>query len=99
MKAVIVGGKLQGCEASYLAHKAGWEVYLVDRKTAVPAYGLCDYYSMLDIEEDREELLKVIKGKDFVVPAFEDEKLEVFERSKPNKQLNHKTKYPSANNP
>ena len=31
MKAVVIGGKLQGVEAAYLAKKAGWEVVLIDK--------------------------------------------------------------------
>ncbi len=74
MKVVIVGGKLQGVEIVYLAQKAGWETYLVDRKTSVPACGICDYYSTLDICEDQVEFLRLLEGKDIIFPAFEDGK-------------------------
>ncbi len=72
MKAVIVGGKLQGVEALYLANKAGWYTYLIDRRTSVPACGLCDCYVTMDIVEDREDFLKFLKGKDLIIPAFEN---------------------------
>jgi len=40
MIVAVVGGKLQGIEATYLAHKAGWDVLLIDTNPAVPASGL-----------------------------------------------------------
>ena len=32
MKLLVVGGKLQGTEACYLAAQAGWQTVLVDRR-------------------------------------------------------------------
>ena len=40
VRLLVVGGKLQGTEAAYLAGKAGWDVVLVDRRPAPPAAGL-----------------------------------------------------------
>ena len=40
MRLLIVGGKLQGTEAAYLAAKAGWDTVLVDRREAPPAAGI-----------------------------------------------------------
>ena len=37
MRLLIVGGKLQGTEAAYLAGKAGWETVLVDRREDYPS--------------------------------------------------------------
>ena len=37
MKVAIVGGKLQGTEAVYLAKLAGFESILIDRNPEVPA--------------------------------------------------------------
>jgi len=45
----VVGGKLQGVEATYLAHKAGWEVRVVDKNDQVPASGLCDSFVQADV--------------------------------------------------
>jgi len=42
MRVAIIGGRLQGLEAVYLAKKAGWQTLLVDKEAAVPAAGLCD---------------------------------------------------------
>ena len=51
MRVAIVGGKLQGIEAVYLAHKAGWEVFLIDTNPGVPASGMCDFFIPMDIVE------------------------------------------------
>jgi len=72
MRVVIVGGKLQGVEATYLAHKAGWEVILVDRNSMVPAAGLCDAFYQLDVTSDALDLPKVIKAADLIIPALEE---------------------------
>ena len=44
MKIAIIGGKLQGTEAVYLAKKAGFETILIDRDAQVPASGLADRF-------------------------------------------------------
>ena len=49
MQVCIIGGKLQGVEATYLAHKAGWEVLLVDKNPSPPAKGLCDRFYQVDV--------------------------------------------------
>ena len=65
MRVAIVGGKLQGVEAAYLAKKAGWEVVLVDRKSWVPAAGLCDSFYSLDVTKGGGK--KIVK-----VPLFKN---------------------------
>ena len=50
----VAGGKLQGVEAAYLAHKAGWEVLLLDREDHVPASGLCDRFIQVDVTGDAD---------------------------------------------
>lgn len=71
MRLAVVGGKLQGVEAAYLARKAGWEVRLVDRREDVPARGLCDSFLRADIgEEGAAE--RAFRGVDLVLPALED---------------------------
>ena len=71
MLMVVIGGKLQGVEACYLARKAGWEVVLVDRNPLVPARGLCDTFIAADVCLDRE-LGRVFQRADLVLPALED---------------------------
>ena len=71
MRAAVIGGSLQGVEAVYLAHKAGWEVLLIDKKPMVPASGLCDIFIQLDVTQV-EQLETVIKDVDIVIPATEN---------------------------
>ena len=72
MRVVIVGGKLQGVEATYLAHKAGWEVILVDKNSMVPAAGLCDAFYQLDMTSEALDLPQAIKEADLIIPALEE---------------------------
>jgi pyrrolysine biosynthesis protein PylC len=67
----IVGGGLQGLEAAYLARKAGWEVRLLDRRSEVPARGLCDSFRLGDAA-DSAVLDRDLLGVDLVLPALED---------------------------
>lgn len=76
MFVAIVGGNLQGVEATYLAHKAGWEVLVIDRKPVVPAKGFCDQFLQLDVAKEKN-LGHALRGVDLVIPALEnDEALE-----------------------
>lgn len=71
MRVAVVGGKLQGVEASYLAKKAGWEVVLIDKDQYVPAAGLCDSFLHLDVNRD-DELIPQLKQVDLIIPALEN---------------------------
>lgn len=68
----IVGAKLQGVEAAYLARKAGWEVRVVDKEACAPASGLSDDFVQADVTLE-EGLGGVLGGCDFIIPALEDE--------------------------
>jgi pyrrolysine biosynthesis protein PylC len=68
----IVGGKLQGVEAAYLARKAGWEVRVIDRKPDVPASGLGDSFAQVDVAVENR-LADVLDDVDFIIPALEDD--------------------------
>ncbi len=72
MRVAVMGGKLQGVEAAYLAKKAGWEVVVVDKDADVPAVGLCDSFQQFDLM-DQDRLLKLFKEVQFIVPALEKE--------------------------
>lgn len=74
MKIAVVGGNLQGTEATYLAHKAGWEVLLIDKNPAPPASGLCDVFVQMDVT-DSVSLNKQIRGNgiQLVIPATENQ--------------------------
>jgi len=80
MLAAVAGGRLQGVEAAYLAHKAGWDVLLLDRLAGAPASGICDVFVQMDVRE-REAFRKAIRGADLIIPALEnDEALQAMAR-------------------
>jgi len=68
----IVGGKLQGVEAAYLARKAGWEVRVVDKKPCVPASDLSDAFVQVDVTVEKD-LDGILGDVDFIIPTLEDE--------------------------
>ncbi|MGB9792244.1 MAG: 3-methylornithine--L-lysine ligase PylC [Thermacetogeniaceae bacterium] len=72
MKAVVVGGALQGCEAVYLGIKAGWSLTLIDRKESPAACGLCDKHIRMDVTAGGEGLVRILAQADLVIPALED---------------------------
>ena len=72
MLVAVVGGNLQGVEAAYLAHKAGWQVKVVDKNVQAPASGLCDSFVQLDVTEEKG-LSGALKDVDLVIPALEDD--------------------------
>jgi len=72
VKLLVVGGKLQGTEAVYLAAKAGWETVLVDRRSDPPAAGLADRHVVADIVADDALAKALITACDAVLPACED---------------------------
>ena len=71
MCVAIIGGNLQGVEATYLAKKAGWDVLLIDRNSQAPASLLCDHFLPLTIttETDPHEILKDVE---LIIPAIEN---------------------------
>jgi len=71
MRVAVIGGRLQGVEATYLAHEAGWEVLLVDKDADVPASGLADDFLRADVASG-EDWLHVLAGVDLVIPALEN---------------------------
>lgn len=72
MRIAVVGGNLQGVEATYLAKKAGWDVTVIDRKSTIPASCLGDQSIQIDIVSAKN-LDRVFKGADLVIPALENE--------------------------
>ncbi|UCE51566.1 MAG: 3-methylornithine--L-lysine ligase PylC [Desulfobacterales bacterium] len=72
MLVAVIGGNLQGVEATYLAKKAGWEVLVIDQKPVVPAKGLCDRFKQLDVTAEKN-LSSAFKGVDLVIPALEND--------------------------
>ena len=71
VKVAIVGGRLQGIEAVYLAKKAGFYSILIDKEENPPAKGLCDEFFQLDVRAIDKPLLDILTGCDFVLPTTE----------------------------
>ena len=72
MHVAVIGGRLQGLEAVYLAKKAGWEVTLIDKCSGIPAQNICDHFYELNVCE-AESLGEIIKGVDLIIPALESQ--------------------------
>ena len=70
MRAAVIGGKLQGIEAAYLAHKVNWGVVAVDQNEAAPVRELADLFYCFDIFEPGA-LQLLLQEVDFVIPAIE----------------------------
>ena len=71
-KIAIVGGKLQGTEAVYLAKKAGLASLLIDYYEKPPAMGLSDEFLCCDVMQESKELIDALTSVDFVLPANEN---------------------------
>jgi pyrrolysine biosynthesis protein PylC len=68
----IVGGKLQGMEATYLAKKARIETMVLDRDGSAPALSIADEVSVTDVVHDRAKARKILADCDAVLPANEN---------------------------
>ena len=71
MRLLVIGGRLQGVEAVYLAKKAGFWVRVVDRSRPVPAMEMADEFLQLDVTPDGE-LARAAAGIDLILPAMEN---------------------------
>lgn len=71
MKIAIIGGKLQGVEAAYLARKAGWKTLIIDKNSNVPAIGLSDNFIQGDVT-DTGWFNTILKDIDLIIPATEN---------------------------
>ena len=74
MRIAIVGGRLQGLEAVYLAKKAGMQVVLIDKNENIPARNLADIFHCLNAL-DTEKLTLALKDVEVVVPALENKEV------------------------
>ena len=72
MRIAIVGGRLQGLEAVYLADEAGYEIALIDKNPFAPARPLVDEFYHLDLLQDKHASLTLLKNFDFILPATEN---------------------------
>ena len=71
MLVAIIGGNLQGVEATYLAKKVGWEVLLIDKNPQAAASLMCDRFLPLTITTKRD-LNKILKQVELIIPALEN---------------------------
>jgi len=71
MLLAVVGGKLQGVEAVYLAKKAGWETLVIDKNPEAPAKGLCDRFLVFEFGA-QTPFPHDCPGVDVILPALED---------------------------
>lgn len=69
----LIGGKLQGVEAAYLAKKAGLFVVLIDKNPKALAQSLCDAFYCFDITQDKARFLSVSAASDYMLPVNENE--------------------------
>jgi len=65
----IIGGYLQGVEATYLAKKAGWGVLVIDKDPWAGASLMCDRFLPLTITADVDPY-EISKGVDLIIPAL-----------------------------
>ena len=71
----IVGGALQGMEAVYLAHHAGYKTLLLDKRDDPPAASMADSFMKLNPAKDPKTAKRILEGCDAVIPACEDTEL------------------------
>jgi len=70
----VLGGRLQGIEATYLCSKAGYESILIDKDAQAPAMTLADEAHILNIIKDVNHAKRILKKVDAVLPANENRK-------------------------
>jgi len=69
---LIIGGRLQGTEAAYLAKKAGFHSILIDKDPAAPASGIADRTVVLDASVESGALASELHKADVILPATEN---------------------------
>ncbi len=72
MRLCIVGGALQGMEAVFLAHEAGYRTVVIDRRPEAPALSICDEPHVLNPLTDVRAAMDVFSTCDAVLPACEE---------------------------
>lgn len=68
----VIGGKLQGVEICYLAKKAGYRIWLIDRNPNALAKNLADYFLAEDVMKNKEKIKEILSKVDAVFPAMEE---------------------------
>lgn len=80
----LIGGKLQGVEAAYLAKKAGLAVILIDKNPSALAQSLADEFHCFDITKDKSRFISISAESDFMIPVNENEETIAFLKSVSN---------------
>ena len=62
-------------EAVFLAHKAGYETVVIDRRAEAPALSICDEPHVLNPLDDPDGAMEVFRTCDAVLPACEEHDL------------------------
>ena len=75
MKICIIGGRLQGTEACYLARACGAESVLIDIDPEVPAGGLADFFVPGDLVKEEPWVVEAFRSCDLILPANENDEL------------------------
>jgi pyrrolysine biosynthesis protein PylC len=85
-KICLIGGKLQGVEAAYLAKKAGLYVILIDKNPSALAQSLCDEFHCFDItkENEKSRFIELSRKSDYMIPVNENENTILFLKSAAN---------------
>lgn len=68
----LIGGKLQGFEVAYLAHKAGMEVILVDKNPRVLIRNVVDHTFCFDITKQPDRLIGISREVSAIIPTNEN---------------------------
>lgn len=75
MRVVVIGGKLQGTEVTYLSKAAGYETVVLDSRENAQACGIADKSICVDILQEPERAKAEIAKAYVVIPAMEDEEV------------------------
>ena len=70
----VIGGKLQGVEAVYLARKAGHPTLVIDKNPQAPAVGLCDRFMAFEFTP-ATPTPPDCPDIELILPAIEDEEV------------------------
>lgn len=74
MLVAVIGGKLQGVEVVYLAHKAGFKTVVFDKDPEAPASRMSDQFQVFEFKEG-SPFPKACPPIDIIIPAIEDDKV------------------------
>ena len=73
MNICIIGGRLQGTEACYLAKACGMKSILIDIDPEVPAGGLADRFAAGDLVREDPAVIEAFRSADIILPANEND--------------------------